>query len=212
MKIRCQIYILMEKVIVLRKIRATMRTILQPFQFEREQKKRVIMRAMTKKLQKQSFADILQNRSFEKFRKFRIKTPVLESLFKAWRPATLRRKDSNTGVFLWNLRNFENIFFIEHLQSLLLKLNILMLQLPIFYIVEFEVSESYEKETKHIYTSAAYLLHIRIGIRNWCKCRHCKSEAREIDCHCSREVDAILIASAKILESERSISPCSFYG
>ena len=73
----------MEKVIVLRKIRATMRTILQPFQFEREQKKRVIMRAMTKKLQKQSFADILQNRSFEKFRKFRIKTPVLESLFKA---------------------------------------------------------------------------------------------------------------------------------
>ena len=115
-------------------------TILQPFQFEREQKKRVIMRAITKKLQKQSFADILQNRCFEKFRKFRIKTPVLKSLFKAWRPATLRRKDSNTGVFLWNLRNFENTFFIEHLQSLLLKLNIFMLQLPIFYILEFEVS------------------------------------------------------------------------
>ena len=36
-------------------------TILPRFQFELEQKKRVIMRAMRKKLQKQSFTDILQN-------------------------------------------------------------------------------------------------------------------------------------------------------
>ena len=36
---------------------------------------------MRKKLQRQSFADILQNRSSKKFRKFHRKTAVLESLF-----------------------------------------------------------------------------------------------------------------------------------
>ena len=37
------------------------------------------------------------------------KTPVLESPFKklqAWRPATLLKRDPNTGIFLWILRNF----------------------------------------------------------------------------------------------------------
>ena len=38
-----------------------------------------------------------------------LKISVLESLFntKAWRPATLVKRDSNTNVFLWILRNFE---------------------------------------------------------------------------------------------------------
>ena len=48
-------------------------------------------------------------------------------------------------------------------------------------------NESHEKETKHIHDSAAYLLHIRLGNLNWCKCGHCKNEAKEM-----------LIASAKI--------------
>ena len=45
------------------------------------------------------------------------------------------------------------------------------------------------------------LLHVRIGNLNWCKCRHCKNETREIACLCCREteVDAMLISSAKIL-------------
>ena len=30
------------------------------------------------------------------------------------------------------------------------------------------------------------------------KCGHCKNEVREIDCLCCREVDAMLVASAKI--------------
>ena len=47
------------------------------------------------KFQEQPFADVLQNR----------KAPVLESLFNE-RPATLLKRDSNTGVFLWALRNF----------------------------------------------------------------------------------------------------------
>ena len=44
------------------------------------------------------------------------------------------------------------------------------------------------------------------------KCRHCKSEVKEIDCLCCTEVDAILIVSAEILEYEGSISSSSFYG
>ena len=59
-------------------------------------------------------------------------------------------------------------------------------------------NESHEKETKHIHTSAADLLHIRIGNLDWCKCEHCKNEAREIDCLCCREMNVMLIASAKI--------------
>ena len=73
-------------------------------------------------------------------------------------------------------------------------------------------NESHEKETKHIHTSAADLLHIRKGNLDWRKCGHCKSETREIDCLCCREVNAMLIASAKIPEREGSISPCRFYG
>ena len=72
--------------------------------------------------------------------------------------------------------------------------------------------ESHEKETKHIDGSAADLLNIRIKNLDWCKCRHCKIKAREIDCLCCREVDAMVIASAKIRNREGSIYPCSFYG
>ena len=73
-------------------------------------------------------------------------------------------------------------------------------------------NESYEKETKHIHLSAADLLHIRIGNLDWCKCRHCKNEAREINCPRCEEVDAMFIALAKIPESQKSISPSVFYG
>ena len=71
---------------------------------------------------------------------------------------------------------------------------------------------SHEKETKHIHASAADLLHIRTGNLDLCKCGHCKNEARKIDCLCCREVNAMLIASAKIPERKGSISPYRFYG
>ena len=73
-------------------------------------------------------------------------------------------------------------------------------------------NESYEKETKHIHASGADLLQIRIVNLDWCKCGHCKNKARKIDYLCCREVDAMLIASAKIPECKGSISPCSYYG
>ena len=73
-------------------------------------------------------------------------------------------------------------------------------------------NERHQKETKHIQASGANLLHVTIGNLDWCKFGHCKNETREIDCLCCREVDAMLIASAKIPEPERSISPSSFHG
>ena len=74
-------------------------------------------------------------------------------------------------------------------------------------------NESHEKETTHIYASAADLLRIRIRNLNWYKSGHCKIEAREIDCLCCREieVDTMLINSDKIAKREGSISPSSFY-
>ena len=53
--------------------------------------------------------DVFQNRCSKKFRNIHKNTPVFVSLFKnlhAWRPATLLKRDSGTGIFLWILRNF----------------------------------------------------------------------------------------------------------
>ena len=36
----------------------------------------------------------------------------------AFRPAAFLKRDSNTGVFLWSLRNFYNTFFTEHFRWL----------------------------------------------------------------------------------------------
>ena len=43
------------------------------------------------------------------------------------------------------------------------------------------------------------------------KYEHCKNEAREIDCLCCTEVDAILIASVIIPERKGSMSPSSVF-
>ena len=44
------------------------------------------------------------------------------------------------------------------------------------------------------------------------KCGHFNNEARDIDCICYRELDALFIVLAKIPKCEGSISPSSFYG
>ena len=43
------------------------------------------------------------------------------------------------------------------------------------------------------------------------KCGNCNNEAEDIDCICCRELDAMLIVSAKFPERDGSISPSSFY-
>ena len=52
---------------------------------------------------------------------------------------------------------------------------------------------------------------IKTGNLDLYKCGHCKNEAREIHCLCCKEVDAMLIALAKIPEHGISISSSSFY-
>ena len=64
-------------------------------------------------------------------------------------------------------------------------------------------------EIKHTHASVADLLHIRIGNLARCKCEHCKNEAREIDCLCCREVDAMLIAA--LLLKSRSAREASHH-
>ena len=69
--------------------------------------------------QKQSFADVIHKiGALENFSNFTGKH-LSRSLFliklQAWRPATLLKRDSDTGVFLWNLRNFYNTFFYRTL-------------------------------------------------------------------------------------------------
>ena len=71
---------------------------------------------------------------------------------------------------------------------------------------------SHEKATKHIQTSAANLLHIRIGNLDWCKCNHFENKAGEIGFLCCREEDAMLIALAKFPERDGNISPSIYYG
>ena len=68
-------------------------------------------------LQKQPFVDVLRNRCSAKLRNFLRKTPVLGSLFnklagpKAWRSATLLKRDFNSDIFVWILRNSEEQLF-----------------------------------------------------------------------------------------------------
>ena len=44
------------------------------------------------------------------------------------------------------------------------------------------------------------------------KCQHYNNEARDIDCICCRELDALLYCFTKIPDREGSISPSSIYG
>ena len=112
---------------------------------------------------------------------------------------------------------FKNTFLAEHyLNTLLVTFEIKNTHASATDLLNIRIgnldwNESHEKETKHD-ASAADFLHIGIGNIDWCKCGHCKNEAREIDCLCCREVDTILIVSARIPEREESISLCSFSG
>ena len=123
------------------------------------------------------------------------------SLFLGWRSPTLLSKifkntflQNTYGGYFWN-QTYASAAVLLHIR-----------------IGNLDCNESHEKKAEYIHASAADLLHIRIGNLDWCKCRHCKNEAREIDCLCCREVNAMLIASAKIPEREGSISPCRLYG
>ena len=55
--------------------------------------------------------------------------------FQAWRPAISLRRDSNTGVFLWNLRKFQEHLFYRTTPVATFETKHIF-QLPIYYILE----------------------------------------------------------------------------
>ena len=72
----------------------------------------IIKQLFYRNLQTQSFEDVFQtgvHKNFANFTGKRLCWKALESLFKTfagWRPATLLKKDSDKGAFLWSLQNF----------------------------------------------------------------------------------------------------------
>ena len=56
-----------------------------------------------------------------------LKKKMCWSLFlrklQAFRPANLFKKDSNTGIFLWNWQDFQTLFFPEHFWWLFFKIS-----------------------------------------------------------------------------------------
>ena len=110
----------MRKVIILRKIQVTMKTFTPPFfnHFSLSlKKKRVVMRATRKKLQKQSFADILQNRTLKNLANFTGK-------HLCWSLFLIKLRLQHKCFPVKFAKFLRTAFFTEHLRWLLLKLNI----------------------------------------------------------------------------------------
>ena len=159
---------------------------------------------MRKELQKQSFADFLQNRCSWKFRKFHRKISMLESLFnKAAELKTCNfiKKRLQHRCFSLKFAKFLRTLFLQNTSSGHFWNQTHASAAVLLHIRtgNFDWNESHKEKMKHIHASGADLLHVRIGNIDCCKRKHCKNEARETDFLCCREVNAMLIASAKIL-------------
>ena len=83
-----------------------------------------VLRKHSPKIEKQPFADVLQNWCPLKFHNI-LKKTMCWNLFsiklQAEKPATSLKTGSNADVFLWISQNCKSSFFIEHLQWLLWK-------------------------------------------------------------------------------------------
>ena len=73
--------------------------------------------------------------------------------------------------------------------------------------ISFKISQNSQKICK-IFKNAFFTERLRTTVS---KSGYCNNEARDIDCICCRELDAMLIASAKISDGEGRTSPSSFY-
>ena len=112
------------------------------------------------------------------------KTPVLESLFLIklhdWRSASLWKRDSNTGIFLWILQKFlTTAFFIDHFQYLLLqfdKVNCCWSSADLLFLIKNTMWDSFYQKglqilSLHVVTrnhSNMFLLN-----KNLSKIKHC---------------------------------------
>ena len=173
---------------------------------------------MRKKLQKQSFSRLqifFKIGVLKKIANFTGKY-LCWSLFliklQASRPATLLRRDSNTGVFLSNFRNFQEHLFNRTSPVATFETKH-MLHLPFCYILEQEISTGIKAMMKklNICFSCRFityqdrksrLVQMRTLQKRSERNRFSLLQRGECNGYCS----------AKIREREGSISPCRFYG
>ena len=110
LKMRCQIYILMKKKILLRKIQVAMKIFAPPFfnhlNLKLNRKKHMVKRAMRKKLEKQSFAEFSKIRVLEIFLQENNCVEIFLNKVAILSRASLLKAGSSTGAFLWNLWHF----------------------------------------------------------------------------------------------------------
>ena len=116
LKIQCQIYILIMKVIILRKIQAALKTFTPPF---------FSHLAWTEKTCDNESHEKETTEAVVNFRRKRLK---------AWN--FIKRRLQHRCFLVKFAKFLRTPFFTEHLRWLLLKLNIFMLQLPLYYILE----------------------------------------------------------------------------
>ena len=74
----------------------------------------------------QMFSKIGVLDNFASFTRKQLRWSLFLIKLQTFRHATLLKRDSKIGVFLWNLRNFKSIFLTEHLRWLLLAVLIIL--------------------------------------------------------------------------------------
>ena len=156
------------------------------------------------------------NKITEKKSFFNLKSSVFSIFLKKYKPPSLHfilRIIRNSLLNLWSLFRF-------HYEMLKIPCHICIILMKRVRKIEHVIMKSFthpystkERNETYLDFSRRFITYsTRIGNLDWCKCGHCKNEAREIDCLRCWEVDAMLICSVKSQSArEASLHP-SFYG
>ena len=84
----------------------------------------------------------------------------------AWRPETLFKNDSNTGVNLWILRNFWDTYFEDYLRRLLLKVKLNLSKVSKSFRVSKSAAFSITAQTKLLLCKFPEKLHLWLLLRS----------------------------------------------
>ena len=197
----------MKKVIILRKVQATNQdfrsTSLQTFRFENEEKKKSGNEAV---VCSQSFLKSSRSQIFFK------KCAVKNFANFTGKHVCIKKRLQHRCFPVKFAKFLRPSFFTEHLRCLLLKLNIYMFQMWIYYILEQEISiglTAMRKKLKifMLQLPIYYILEQKISTGTNADIGKTMREKQNVFV-----VDGCNAYSTKILEREGSISPCSFYG
>ena len=77
---------------------------------------------ISRSIRSQMLLNIGDLKIFGNFTGKRLRWSLFKIKLQVFKPVILSKRDSNTGVFLSNYRNFKNTFLIENLRSLLLNI------------------------------------------------------------------------------------------